>query len=70
MGPFEMVVLIVALAMAGSAWKHYLDSKKVNDAANADLRAQVRALEARVVTLEAIATDPAKRLSDEIGKLS
>jgi hypothetical protein len=70
MGPFEMVVLIVALAMGGSAWKHYLDSKKVNDAATTDLRAQIRALEARIVTLEAIATDPGKRLSDEIGKLS
>lgn len=70
MGVFEMVVLIVALAIGGSAFKHYLDSKKVNDAATADLRAQVRALEARVITLEAIAVDPGKRLSDEIGKLS
>lgn len=70
MGVFEMVVLIVALAVGGSAWKHYLDGKRVNDAATGDLRAQVRALETRVATLEAIAVDPGRRLAQEIDKLS
>lgn len=71
MGPFEMVVaivFIVAVAQVMRARAAKGGSSEANEQV-AKLRAQVDQLNERVKVLEKLATDPAKRLSDEIERL-
>ena len=71
-GVFEMVVLIVLIATIGK-----IVSKRMAlptpapavDAENQRLQAEVARLNERIHVLERLATDPAKRLSDEIESL-
>lgn len=71
-GP-EMVVWIVGLVMAVAAFKAYMrhkaDIAAANMADDGDVQGQIQALEARIVTLEKIATDPAERLKQSIDQL-
>jgi cell division protein FtsB len=72
MGPFEMVVLIVAISVGAGVYTTYLKSKASNSVQNADidsLRADVQRLTARVKSLETLATDPESRLKAEIDQL-
>lgn len=71
MGPFEMVVAIVFIVVVAGLLKARLNNNG-NAEANeqiARLRTQVEQLNERVKVLEKLATDPAKRLSDEIERL-
>jgi hypothetical protein len=84
MNPFEMVVMIVLIVTIGRVLSQRfgrgaLSRSKgdavgfVDDSANtpeaARLRAEVTRLNDRIQVLERLATDPAKRLSDEIDSL-
>ncbi len=72
MNSYMMVVLIVAMAMAVGAYQIYLDAKVKAGKANKDdaaLHDKVAELEARIVTLERISTDPGERLKRSIGAL-
>jgi hypothetical protein len=74
MGPFEMVVMIVAICVAAGVYNSHLKSKRHSvdlgkDTTNSELTQKVLRLEQRVQTLEKLATDPANRLSDEIERL-
>lgn len=81
MNPFEMVVLIVAIVMIASVAKaRYRAAEPRRDEAEAPrplgpdpenraLREELRALKARVVTLERIATDRSTDLDREIEAL-
>ncbi|HEY4545058.1 MAG TPA: hypothetical protein VIG90_01350 [Pedomonas sp.] len=71
MGPFEMVVAIVLIVAIAGVMKARASSG-VNAETNDQivrLKAQVDQLNERVKVLEKLATDPAKRLSDEIERL-
>jgi Tfp pilus assembly protein PilN len=83
MNPFEMVVMIVAIVTIGKVLSGRIqgkrsrmqalagdiqdDSQAVAEAAR--LRNEVNRLNERIQVLERLATDPAKRLSDEIDSL-
>jgi outer membrane murein-binding lipoprotein Lpp len=83
MNQFEMVVMIVAIVVIGRVLSGRMqgrrgrmqtiagdiqdDSKAVAEAAR--LRNEVNRLNERIQVLERLATDPAKRLSDEIDSL-
>lgn len=76
MGPFEMVVLIVAISVGAGVYQTYLKTR-ANSAADettkADvsaLREEVSRLKERVRVLETIVTDKDRALSDEIRKLA
>jgi precorrin-6B methylase 1 len=82
MNPAEMIVLIVLIVTIGRVLSRrygYLPRGKrgavgfVDDSASsaeaARLRAEVNRLNDRIQVLERLATDPAKRLSDEIDAL-
>ena len=85
MNPFEMVVLIVAIVTIGrvisarygvNAWggrkgrrMEAMQQPPAETAEAARLRAEVTRLNDRIQVLERLATDPAKRLSDEIESL-
>lgn len=80
MNPFEMVVLIVAIVTIGRVLSSRLGSKEqrralknqsepVESGENLRLQAEVARLNDRIRVLERLATDPAKRLSDEIESL-
>ena len=85
MNPFEMVVMIVLIVTIGrvisarygvNAWGGRkgrrlaaMQQQPVEDAEAARLRAEVTRLNDRIQVLERLATDPAKRLSDEIDAL-
>ena len=81
MNPFEMVVLIILIVTIGkvvSGRKRSARSALSSDTAPDDavsiaeaarLRAEVTRLNERIQVLERLATDPAKRLSDEIDAL-
>ena len=79
MNPFEMVVMIVAIVTIGKVLSNRMGAKdkrwKVNsigsgdDAENQRLQAEVARLNDRIRVLERLATDPAKRLADEIESL-
>ena len=82
MNPFEMVVMIVLIVtigrvLAGRMGKHGAVAKGLSgnsdDGASvaeaARLRSEVTRLNERIQVLERLATDPAKRLSDEIDSL-
>ncbi|WP_310473725.1 hypothetical protein [Sandarakinorhabdus sp.] len=82
MNPFEMVVLIVAIVTIGKVLSGRMGDrtnktleklKKGGDASetaeNNRLQSEVARLNDRIRVLERLATDPAKRLSDEIESL-
>jgi hypothetical protein len=82
MNPFEMVVLIVLIVTIGRVAAGRYGRRRNRDhglAAAADeapsaaetarLRAEVTRLNDRIQVLERLATDPARRLSDEIDAL-
>ncbi|MGK2286627.1 hypothetical protein [Pedomonas sp. V897] len=71
MGPFEMVVAIVLIVAVAGVMKARASSGPGQEAVEeiARLRAQVDHLSERVKVLEKLATDPARRLSDEIERL-
>ncbi len=85
MNPFEMVVLIVAIVtigrvisarygvnVGGGRKDRRLAAMQQTEAESdeaARLRAEVTRLNDRIQVLERLATDPAKRLSDEIESL-
>jgi hypothetical protein len=85
MNPFEMVVMIVAIVTIGrvisakygvNAWGGRkgrrlaaMQQTEAESVEAARLRAEVTRLNDRIQVLERLATDPAKRLSDEIESL-
>ena len=80
MNPFEMVVLIVAIVTIGRVLSNRYGGKDQRRASNGELPAadsgenlrlqsEVARLNDRIRVLERLATDPAKRLSDEIESL-
>jgi hypothetical protein len=78
MNPFEMVVMIVAIVTIGkvlSARYGGKDNRRARkgqideSAENLRLQAEVARLNDRLRVLERLATDPAKRLADEIDSL-
>lgn len=71
MGPFEMVVAIVFIVAVAGVMRARAGSS-VNKEAEEQitrLRAEVSQLNERVKVLEKLATDPSKRLADEIERL-
>jgi predicted nucleic acid-binding Zn-ribbon protein len=79
MNQFEMVVMIVLIVTIGrvimgrrtkSQRLQTLETESATDTReNARLQAEVARLNDRIKVLERLATDPAKRLSDEIEQL-
>jgi hypothetical protein len=81
MNPFEMVVMIVAIVTLGRVLSGRMqgkrdrlhgrnaDAEQAGAAENARLQSEVARLNERIQVLERLATDPAKRLSDEIDSL-
>lgn len=85
MNPFEMVVAIIAIVTVGRvlrarygdtpdkslrAMKRLVGKSDVDaEAENSRLNAEIARLNERIRVLERLATDPAKRLSDEIDSL-
>ena len=80
MNPFEMVVLIVAIVTIGRVLSGRMGSREQrrmlklgqpaqDNGENLRLQAEVARLNERIRVLERLATDPAKRLSDEIESL-
>ena len=60
MNPFEMTVIIVALAILGGVIKHYLDSRGDMDASSEErqrLLSRIDEMEERIRVLERIVTD-------------
>ena len=76
MNPFEMIVLVVLIAIGAGVINNYLKVKaeRESDAASdADLRQvfdDVARLKERVRVLEEIVTDQERQLADEIRKLA
>jgi Tfp pilus assembly protein PilN len=78
MNPFEMVVIIVAIATLGSIFKAKYGlggrkSRRTAEAAsseNAQLRSEIAQLKDRIATLERLAIDRRQRLADEIDALA
>lgn len=71
MGPFEMVVAIIAIVVIGKVVRDRTRDRALPRAdADADaLRAEVARLKERVEVLERLATDGSRRLADEIDRL-
>jgi hypothetical protein len=81
MNPFEMVVLIILIITIGRVASGRVGGRRgrrqglmtepdgVSAAEAARLRDEVTRLNERIQVLERLATDPAKRLSDEIDAL-
>lgn len=73
MSVFTMVVLIVLIATAGRIYEVRQKAKMRAPVADAGesrrLQAEVARLNARIEVLERLATDPARRLADEIEAL-
>ena len=76
MGPFEMVVLIVAISVGAGVYQTYLKTKansRADETTQADvtsMREEIGKLKERVRVLETIVTDKDRALSDEIRKLA
>jgi hypothetical protein len=76
MGPFEMVVFIVAIAVGAGVYKTYLTTKansRADETTQADvtaMRDEIGKLKERVRVLEAIVTDKDHVLAEEIRKLA
>ena len=76
MGPFEMVVLIVAISVGAGVYQTYLKTR-ANSAADqttqadvSEMRDEIGMLKERVRVLEAIVTDKDRTLAEEIRKLA
>jgi hypothetical protein len=76
MGPFEMVVLIVAISVGAGVYRTYLKTR-ANSAADqtmqadvSEMRDEIGKLKERVRVLEAIVTDKDRTLAEEIRKLA
>jgi hypothetical protein len=79
MNPFEMVVMIVFLVVAGRVLSGRRNGGQIRkfagghdvapDAELLKLRSELEGLARRVQTLERLATDPAARLADDIERL-
>lgn len=81
MNPFEMVVMIVLIVTIGKVLSNRVSGRRLREklaeqvggdtdsAENRRLQAEVARLNDRIKVLERLATDPAKRLSDEIESL-
>ena len=76
MGPFEMVVLIVAISVGAGVYQTYLKTR-ANSAADqttqadvSEMRDEIGKLKERVRVLEAIVTDKDHVLAEEIRKLA
>ncbi len=79
MNPFEMVVMIVLIVTIGKVLssrfgggkdkRPVLNNPESESAENMRLQSEVARLNDRIRVLERLATDPAKRLSDEIESL-
>jgi len=76
MGPFEMVVLIVAISVGAGVYQTYLKtraSSAADETTKADvsaMRDEIGKLKERVRVLEAIVTDKDRTLAEEIRKLA
>lgn len=76
MGPFEMVVLIVAISVGAGVYQTYLKTKanaRADETTQADvtsMREEIGKLKERVRVLETIVTDKDRALSEEIRKLA
>jgi len=72
-GPFAMVVMIVLIVIVGRTMRERykaIGREPASDSAEAlRLRGEVTRLNERIAVLERLATDPAKRLSDQIDAL-
>jgi hypothetical protein len=76
MGPFEMVVLIVAISVGAGVYQTHLKTR-ANSAADqttqadvSEMRDEIGKLKERVRVLEAIVTDKDRTLAEEIRKLA
>ena len=78
MNPFEMVVLIILIVTVGRVMsarfggkdqRRSLKGPAEDGAENIRLQAEVARLNDRMRVLERLATDPARRLADEIDSL-
>jgi len=72
MGPFEMVVAIVAIVMIASIIKSRVRARAEKPADSAEtemLHAELARLKDRIAVLERLATDKSRRLADEIDEL-
>ena len=80
MNPFEMVVMIVAIVTLGKVLSNRYGSRDqrrvgkgelpaADTSENLRLQSEVARLNERIRVLERLATDPARRLSDEIESL-
>ncbi len=76
MGPFEMVVLIVAISVGAGVYQTYLKTRansRADESTQADvaaMREDILRLKDRVRALETIVTDKDRALADEIRKLA
>ena len=76
MGPFEMVVLIVAISVGAGVYQSYLKtraSSAADETTKADvsaMRDEIGKLKERVRVLETIVTDKDRTLAEEIRKLA
>jgi len=72
-GPFAMVVMIVLIVIVGRTMRERykaIGREPAGDSGEAlRLRGEVTRLNERIAVLERLATDPAKRLSDQIDAL-
>lgn len=72
MSVFTMVVLIVAIVTIGRIYDNQQKAKRrISDGGteNRRLEAEITRLNERIAVLERLATDPSKRLADEIDSL-
>jgi len=74
--PFTMVVLIVLIAVGAGVIKTWLETK-ANASTNSEdrdrmakMEAEIDRLNARVRTLEKLATDPEQRLREDFSRLA
>lgn len=76
MGPFEMVVLIVAISVGAGVYQTYLKTRansRADETTQADvsaMREEIARLKDRVRNLETIVTDKDRALAEEIRKLA
>lgn len=72
MGPFEMVVAIVAIVMFAGVFKARKSQAERSGASDLELQTlkdEMARMERRLQTLEKLATDPSARLAAEIDRL-
>lgn len=73
MGPFEMVVALVAIGVGGSVIRDII--KRTQHTGKADIKeiherlSRLEDLEERICVLEKVVTDPKEKLKEEINSL-